>query len=33
MLLRAAIVEIFVELGGDAVFNSPADGVTHEASS
>lgn len=33
MLLRAVIVEIFVELGGDAVFDSPADGITREACS
>ena len=33
MLLRAVIVEIFVELGGDAVFDRPADGVTREARS
>jgi hypothetical protein len=26
-------MEIFVEFGGDAVFHSPADGVTREASS
>jgi len=33
MLLRAVIVEIFVELGSDAVFDGPTDGVTREASS
>ena len=33
MLLRAVVVKIFVEFGGDAVFHSPADSIAREASS